>query len=218
MKQRSVILLSGGLDSAANLALCAERDEPVLALTANYGQRAYEPELRAARALCSYYGVKHEQVELAWLGALGGSSLTSRALEMPDVATALLDDDFATRASAKAVWVPNRNGVLINVAAAYAERVGATRIVVGFNIEEAATFPDNSAEFLKRATDALAYSTANQAAVFCYTTALNKRQIVSQLRGLARAFPFDQVWSCYQGGPKSCGTCESCRRLERALG
>jgi 7-cyano-7-deazaguanine synthase len=217
MKIRSVLLLSGGLDSAANLAFCAERDEPVLALTADYGQRAFEPELQAARALCAYYGVRHERLDLRWLGALGGSSLTSSEVAMPDVATALLDDERTTQASAKAVWVPNRNGVLINVAASYAERLGAARVVVGFNVEEAATFPDNSAEFLKRATDALAYSTANHTVLFSYTTALDKRQIVAGLRRLARPFPFEQVWSCYQGGPKPCGTCESCRRLARAL-
>src|SRR4051812_34609029 len=118
MKARSVILLSGGLDSAANLAFCAERDEPILALTADYGQRAYEPELRAARSLCEFYGIKHETLDLRWLGRLGGSSLTSRESAIPDVATALLDDAMTTQASAKAVWVPNRNGVLINAAAA----------------------------------------------------------------------------------------------------
>jgi 7-cyano-7-deazaguanine synthase len=215
---RSVILLSGGLDSAANLAICVERDEPVLALTTDYGQRAFEPELRAARSLCDYYGVRHASADLRWLGALGGSSLTSRDSAVPDVATALLDDARTTQASAKAVWVPNRNGVLINVAAAYAERLGATRVVVGFNVEEAATFPDNSAEYLARATAGLAYSTANQVSVYCYTTALNKRQIVADLRGLARAFPFERIWSCYQSGPEPCGACESCRRLTRALG
>lgn len=223
MRARSVILLSGGLDSAANLALCAERDQPVLALTANYGQRAFEPELRAARALCEYYGVRHERVELGWLGALGGSSLTAREETVPDVATHLLDDARTTEASAKAVWVPNRNGVLINVAAAYAERMGASRVIVGFNAEEAVTFPDNSGAFLEAATGALAYSTAGgEVSVHCYTTEWDKRRIVEELRGLGsrtgRAFPFERVWSCYHGGARPCGACESCRRFARAMG
>ena len=216
-RAKSVILLSGGLDSSANLALCSAWDRPALALTANYGQRAFEPEVSAARSLCEYYGVKHEVVELAWLGQLGGSSLTATSQSVPMLDPSLLDDEATTTASAKAVWVPNRNGVLINVAAAYAERMGATRVVVGFNIEEAATFPDNSQEFLKRASDSLAYSTANAVAVHCYTTQWNKRRIVAELRGLDRAFPFERVWSCYHGGAVPCGRCESCRRLDRAL-
>jgi 7-cyano-7-deazaguanine synthase len=218
-RSRSVVLLSGGLDSAANLALCAERDEPVLALTVDYGQRAFEPELRAARALCELYGVRHERLDLRWLGALGGSSLTAREQAVPDVATHLLDDARTTQASAKAVWVPNRNGVLINAAASYAERLGASRVVVGFNAEEAVTFPDNSGEFLKRASDALAYSTAGgTVSVHCYTTEWDKKRIVAELRALPSPFPFERIWSCYHGGDRPCGACESCRRLTRALG
>jgi 7-cyano-7-deazaguanine synthase len=217
MRRKSVVLLSGGLDSSANLAFCHAWDEPTLALTANYGQRAFEPELRAARALCEAYGVRHEVVDLRWLGQLGGSSLTSSSIDVPRLDPSRLDDAATTTASAKAVWVPNRNGVLINVAAAWAERLGAERVVVGFNAEEAATFPDNSAEFLARATAALAYSTANQLVVHCYTTEWDKKRIVRELRGLERPFPFEGVWSCYHGGPKACGECESCRRLARAL-
>jgi 7-cyano-7-deazaguanine synthase len=217
-KVKSVILLSGGLDSSANLAFCDAWDEPVLALTADYGQRAFEPEKRAARDLCRHYGIKHETIDLRWLGALGGSSLTSTSQDVPDMDPAMLDDARTTQASAKAVWVPNRNGVLINVASAYAERAGANRVIVGFNIEEAATFPDNSAAYLDAATHALKFSTANHVAVHCYTTHWDKRRIVAELKKLEKPFPFEGVWSCYQGGNTPCGVCESCRRLKRALG
>jgi len=122
-----------------------------------------------------------------------------------------------TEKSAKSVWVPNRNGILINAAAAYAEKLGAHRVVVGFNVEEASTFPDNSEEFLKRATRSLEYSTSNQVEVYCYTTSLNKRQIVRELRALPRKFPFELLWSCYEGGETPCGRCESCQRQARAF-
>jgi 7-cyano-7-deazaguanine synthase len=114
--------------------------------------------------------------------------------------------------------VPNRNGVFINAGAAIAERLGATRVVVGFNREEAMTFPDNSAEFLKRSTQSLELSTANHVAVFCYTTDLDKTEIVARLRREDPRFPFHWVWSCYHGGPERCGRCESCRRFDRAVG
>ena len=91
--------------------------------------------------------------------------------------------------TAKAVWVPNRNGVLLNVAAAYAERFRAKRIVVGFNREEATTFPDNSRAFLDQTTRAFAYSTRNGVEAYCYTTAMDKTEIVGALKALARPFP-----------------------------
>src|SRR6478672_11510733 len=123
----SVVLLSGGLDSAANLAFCVKRDQAVLALTCRYGQRAADREARAAARLCEIYSVRHEVIDLPWLGKLGGSSLTDSYAEMPEFRSDELDDAGLTRASAKSVWVPNRNGVLINIASAYAERMGARR-------------------------------------------------------------------------------------------
>lgn len=216
-RKRSVVLLSGGLDSAANLAFCREYDEPILAITVKYGQRAQDQEVSAARKICEVYKVKHQVLDLSWVGNLGGSSLTSNATDVPKIETSELDDRDITLESAKSVWVPNRNGILINAAAAIAESLKAERVVVGFNSEEAATFPDNSEEFIKRSTRALEYSTSNQIQVFCYTTDKNKKQIVNELELLPNSFPFDLVWSCYLGGEKACGACESCRRLARAL-
>jgi 7-cyano-7-deazaguanine synthase len=215
-KSKSVLLLSGGLDSAANLALCREYDEPTLAITARYGQRAADREIAAAKKLCHYYDVKHEVVDIAWLGRLGGSSLTSYDQAMPELKSNQLDDLSVIHDTAKAVWVPNRNGVLINLAAAYAERQGARRVVVGFNREEATTFPDNSVAFLKAATASLGYSTANGVEVFSYTAEMDKTEIVARLASLAQAFPFESVWSCYHGGESPCGNCESCQRYQRA--
>jgi 7-cyano-7-deazaguanine synthase len=189
----------------------------VLALTVDYGQRAAERETASARAICARLDVPHERLDLRWLGALGGSALTSGSA-MPHPANDQLDSLEVTRESAKAVWVPNRNGVLINAAAAIAERRGAERVVVGFNSEEAATFPDNSEAFLEAATAALRFSTANGVRVHCYTAAWDKRRIVAELAGAMPEFPFELVWSCYEGGERACGSCESCKRLARALG
>ena len=215
---KSVILLSGGLDSAANLAFTQAYDEPVLALTIDYGQRAAQREISASRSLCDYYGVPHQVVACPWLSPLGKSALTHAELELPKLGAHELDDLRITASSASAVWVPNRNGVLMNIAAAHAESLGAVRIVVGFNREEAATFPDNTGEFLGAMTVSLKFSTANHVQAFSYTTELNKREIVGKLMELSTpAFPFERVWSCYLGGVAPCGQCESCQRLTRAL-
>lgn len=219
IKSNSVVLLSGGLDSAANLAFAhAHGDKPVLALTARYGQRAANQEITAAKSLCRYYDIRHEEVDLSWLGRLGGSSLTEGSLGVPTLGTNQLDDLSVIRDTARSVWVPNRNGVLINAAAAWAERLGASRVIVGFNLEEATTFPDNSMDFLARSSRALELSTANHVDVFTYTGEWDKRRIVAELRKLTSPkFPFELLWSCYHGGEKPCGQCESCRRLARAV-
>lgn len=219
-RRKSVILLSGGLDSSANLAFAEHFDEPVLALTFDYGQRAVQREIEAASQFCRYYGLKHQVLDLRWLGALGGSALTSTSIAVPKMDAGELDNLKVATETARQVWVPNRNGVLINAAAAIAESLGAAQVVVGFNKEEAATFPDNSSQFLGVASLSLRYSTSNHVKVACYTDMMDKTEIVQALRNLPKPFPFEHVWSCYhdgtQTGGKMCGECESCRRYLRA--
>jgi 7-cyano-7-deazaguanine synthase len=216
-RARSIILLSGGLDSAANLAFCVELDQPVLCLTAHYGQRAALKEIEAAKAISRYYGIHHQTLDLRWLGELGGNSLTDATRQMPSPTTGKLDDLPSARETAKAVWVPNRNGILLNAAGAYAESLDCAQVVVGFNREEAATFPDNSADFLERASRSLELSTANHTHAACYTIDQDKAEIVSALTQLQMTFPFDMLWSCYEGGKKICARCESCQRSARAM-
>jgi len=215
---KSLILLSGGLDSAANLAFAHYFDTPVLALTLDYGQRAAIPEIRAAKKICEYYSVPHQVLDLKWLGALGGSALTSTDVEVPKIKSSELDQLEAAKKTAKSVWVPNRNGLFINVAAAIAESMKIQQVVVGFNKEEAATFPDNSSQFLGVVTLSLKYSTATGVKVACYTDLMVKTEIVAALKNLPQKFPFESVWSCYLGGETMCGECESCKRFLRATG
>lgn len=212
---RAVALLSGGLDSLVAAALTRAEAEVVLAITCDYGQRAAAREIAAARQQCGWLGCAHEVVALPWLGALGGNALTDTAQPLPEPATAELDVAEVARETARAVWVPNRNGVLVNVAAAYAERQGAEWVVCGFNAEEAATFPDNSRAFMAAADVFWSYSTAHGARLHSPTADLDKAEIVRQGRALGA--PLELVWSCYLGGEEQCGRCESCRRLQRAL-
>jgi len=217
MNNNAVLLLSGGLDSAANLAFAAQLESPSLAITLDYGQKAAAQEIHSARQLCDYYQVPHQIVQIPWLGALGGSSLTDTSQNIPGIQSHQLEDQPITQNTARAVWVPNRNGILIHIAAAYAERQGARRVIVGFNAEEAATFPDNSLDYLRSVNQALSYSTANQVEVFSYTAEWNKNKIVAELKGLPTPFPFQLIWSCYEGRTEPCQVCESCQRLARAL-
>lgn len=232
----AVFLLSGGLDSAVALAAvhtaeekprrsgkAAAGDPPAaagarsarsIALTFDYGQRAARREIEAAAAMCALYGIEHRAIELPFLREVTRTALVDRARDVPRPDAAALDS-AAAHESAKAVWVPNRNGVFIAIAAAHAEAAGIPRVIVGFNREEGVTFPDNTPEFVLVANGALAYSTLSKVKVQAPLGKLDKVEIVKHGRQMGAPIPL--LWSCYLGGDEQCGTCESCKRLFRAL-
>jgi 7-cyano-7-deazaguanine synthase len=213
---RAISLLSGGLDSLVATWATAREHEVVLALTFDYGQRAAGKELRAAAKQAEALGAKHRAIKLPWLGELGGNALTDRSQPLPRLDAGRLDDLAAATESAAGVWVPNRNGVFLGVAGAFADALGCELIVCGFNAEEGATFPDNTPEFMRATDAALALSTQVHARVHSPTVELTKSEIVELGRRIQT--PMGLVWSCYEGGVGHCGECESCKRLARALG
>jgi 7-cyano-7-deazaguanine synthase len=121
----------------------------------------------------------------------------------------------ATERSAAAVWVPNRNGVLLQVAAMFAESLEAEQVVVGFNAEEAVTFADNSEPFLAATSRALEFSTRNRVRAVSATVQLDKTAVVRLAAEIGA--PLSLIWSCYEAGSEHCWRCESCLRLRRAL-
>lgn len=204
---KGVAILSGGLDSTVSLAAATRKMDVVLAITFDYGQRAAKRERAAAAAIAKHYRIPHRVIAVPWLAELTGTALVNRRAELPR-------NEMSVR-SAKAVWVPNRNGVFIEIAAAHAESMGATRLITGFNKEEAVTFPDNSPEYVAAVNRALSFSTANGVRVVSFTGNLEKKGIVRLGRRLGA--PLEHLWPCYEGGRTWCGQCESCLRSRRAL-
>ena len=210
-----IILLSGGLDSVVNLVMAREKGEVLLCLTFDYGQRAAVREIEACQRVCAQFSLPHRVIPLPWMQESDSSSLIRGRGEVPRLSREDLSDAERTKETARSVWVANRNGVFINIAAAVAESLGASLIVTGFNREEAETFPDNSKAFLDAVNASLEFSTLNKVQVVSYTLEMDKREIVQT--GLTHHAPFEEVWSCYLGGEKMCGACESCQRLKRAV-
>ncbi len=204
---KGVALLSGGLDSTVSLAAAVRKMDVLLALTFDYGQRAARREREASARICRRFRIPHRAIPLPWLGGITRTALVNRRAGLPR--------REMSKRSARAVWVPGRNGVFIEIAAAHAESLGACRIVTGFNREEAAAFPDNSAAYVRAVNRALGYSTANGVRVVSFTASLDKREIVRLGRRLGA--PLDEIWPCYEGGREWCGTCESCLRCLEAL-
>lgn len=213
---KSIVLLSGGLDSTVNFCKALNETKVVLALTFNYGQRAASNECSRARKICKKYGVIHRVIDLEWLkGVSQQGALVNLKKRLPKLSSSQLDDRETALKTAKKVWVPNRNGVFIHIAASFAEGLEADQVVVGFNAEEAITFPDNSLDFLNRVNSSLELSTLSRPKVVCYTTDCRKVDIVKL--GKTLDAPFDLMWSCYESGKRMCRACESCQRFFRAI-
>lgn len=203
---KSVILLSGGLDSLVSLGLAKNEYNIELALTFDYGQKSAQTEILASKKICEYYNIEHKVIKLDWLKEITKTALVSEK----EIPTNNIGKD-----SAKAVWVPNRNGLFLNIAACFADSFGYDYIIIGANKEEAATFPDNTKEFCDRITSELEFSTMQQPKVLAPLINYNKNDIVKT--ALENSIPLELTRSCYQTGERNCGECESCQRLKKAL-
>lgn len=209
MKNKSIILLSGGLDSLVSLGLAKEELNITLAITFDYGQKSANDEISASEKICKYYNLKHEIIKLDFLEKITNTALVSSS-QIPS-GQSLKDE----KQSAKSVWVPNRNGLFLNIAGAYADSFGYNHIVIGANKEEAQTFPDNTKEFIDSVNQEFKHSTNVHPKVVTPLINYVKNDIV--MLALSNNIPLELTMSCYQGGGRHCGICESCTRLKHAL-
>ena len=210
-----LVLLSAGLDSTVNFLEALQDGGVKLALTFSYGQKAADKEIERAKALCQKYSVPHSLVELPFFKIFTSSSLLRADKNIPLGSEVNIQSYEKSLITAEKVWVPNRNGIFLNIAAGFAEGLGVQEIVPGFNLEEATTFPDNSVEFQEALEQSFKFSTQNKVHVKCYTIQMNKTEILK--RGLELGLSIEDLWPCYQAGEKWCGSCESCLRFQNAL-
>lgn len=214
--QKGMALLSAGLDSSVAVAIArSEGFEVSLAITFDYGQRAAAKEVFRAKKLSEYWGIPHRVIQVPLFLEPQSSGLLKLDSPLPTPSWKDLDNPVSAQKSAQAVWVPNRNGIFLQIAAALAEQAQVDRLIVGFNIEEAQTFPDNSKNYLEAINQALRFSTSNQVQVVSPTLSFNKTEIVK--KALELEVPLHFIWSCYENSELMCGKCESCMRLKRGL-
>ena len=159
-------------------------------------------------------GFKHSVIDLPWLAEISNSSLNTDD-DIPEVSEDDLDDVKKSGETASSVWVPARNMVFTSIATSYAESLGAEVIIVGWDAEEAATFPDNSKEFLNAFNELIKIGSPDNIKIEAPAIDLNKEEIVKL--GLDVGAPMELSYSCYAGRDKHCGVCESCMRRKRAF-
>lgn len=213
MKKKAIAVLSGGLDSTVASTKFKE-DYQIHALTFNYGQKSAEMEIKSAKAVCNELGAEHTVIELPWLAELGNSALTSDEV-IPEPNDSDLDDMDAALKTAKSVWVPGRNVVFTAIANSFAEAENASVIIVGWDLEEAVTFPDNSKEFLDAFNTVLDVGSFDEIKIEAPLIDMNKNEIVEYGNNIGA--PMELSYSCYKGYNYHCGVCESCMRRKRAF-
>jgi len=208
----SVVLLSGGMDSATCLAIAARDHPPVHALTVFYGQR-HAREIRSARVLARHYGANRHTVLRLPLGPLLASALTDAKRPLPGHGRP--GDRIPS------TYVPARNTILLSIALGYAESHGLGTIYLGANAIDYSGYPDCRPEYL-RAFERLA-RLATRAGVERgeYTRVrtpllrLSKAEIVRL--GDRLNVPWELTWSCYAGGRSPCGRCDACRLRKKGF-
>jgi 7-cyano-7-deazaguanine synthase len=201
----AVVLLSGGLDSYTAAAIARTEGYRLHALTVRYGQR-HAAELDAARAVARALEVaRHVELDVD-LSAFGGSSLTTDA-PIPKDRPPGADGIPST-------YVPARNTVLLSVALAWSEAIGARTIVVGVNAIDYSGYPDCRPEFIEAFERLAALATAAGVAggrfrIFAPLQAMSKADIIR--RGLALGLDYGLTHSCYDPwNGRPCGRCDSC--------
>jgi 7-cyano-7-deazaguanine synthase len=210
--QRPWLLLSGGLDSATLLALWCQMQpaSQLNALWVNYGQRNHHQEYTAAQRLCAHYGVNLMTLPLDWLTPLLPQGMRSQG-EAGGVS-----HRQPGGLPTQAVWVPNRNGLFINMAATLAEAHGGDTVWFGANRDEAeAGFPDNSEAYRQRANEALALSTLSGVRLEAPLADVTKTGTVALAAELG--LQFNLIWSCYEAETLPCGQCASCSLVQQGL-
>ena len=206
---RAVVLLSGGLDSATTLAIARGEGHACHALSVDYGQR-HAAELAAAARVAQALGAAELRTLRLDLSVFGGSALTDAAIAVPE----------APSDGIPVTYVPARNTILLSLALAYAEVLGARDIYIGANAVDYSGYPDCRPEYLaafERMAN-LATKSAVEGAplrIRAPLVALSKADIIR--RGVALGVDYALTVSCYQatGEGLACGRCDACR-LRRA--
>ncbi len=204
MKPKSIILLSGGLDSTVSATIAVKKTKPIFALTIDYGQRAAKMEIIASKRICRALKIKHRIIKLPFFKEFKKCELMGDNIRK-------FSKKFLTL---KNIWVPNRNSLFINIAACFAEYYNVDLIITGFNLEEAREFPDNTRNFINAINRTIQFSTLRNIKVISYVADYTKKEIYKL--GLKYKAPLQYIYSCYLGGKKMCGKCPSCRRLIEA--
>jgi 7-cyano-7-deazaguanine synthase len=204
---KTVVTFSGGMDSTTLLYHLRQQGHEVLALSVDYGQR-HRVELDCARRIVESLGLTHEVADLRPITRLlGDSSLTNKSIDVPL--------GHYAAASMKATVVPNRNMIMLAVAAGWAISQRANHLAYAAHAGDHAIYPDCRPEFADTMTHAIELADWHQVKLIWPFVNMTKAEIATL--GHKLGVPFERTWSCYQGGSVHCGACGTCVERREAF-
>jgi len=202
-KQKAIVLLSGGLDSATTLATALHKGYDVYALSFDYGQK-HGRELDSAEKIAKHYNIKHKivKIDLSW----AKSALTDKKIKIPEKRKKIGKDIPVT-------YVPARNMIMLSFALAWAETINADAVFIGANAIDYSGYPDCRPEFYKAFQKAAMLGTkkgAESKTIQIKYPLINMSKSKIIKKGMSLGVPYHLTWSCYKGEEKACGKCDSC--------
>lgn len=211
--KKAIVLLSGGLDSSTALYVAkSEGFDELYALTFEYGQK-HDREIRSASAIARTAGVKEHKIVRLMLNGWKGSSLTDADLE--------IKDGNIDRTDIPDTYVPARNMVFLSVAASYADALGITDIFIGVSETDYSGYVDCREEFIRSMEQTINLGTVlgaeKKRRITLHAPFLHMTKAEEVKLGVRLGVDFGETWSCYRGGEKPCGTCDSCLLRVRAF-
>lgn len=207
VENKTIVLLSGGLDSTTLLYHQLDQGDKVQAISFFYGQK-HARELRHAEDICNNLDVESTMFNLASIqGAFRGSCLTDNGIDVP------ADDGFY---NTKAITVvPNRNTVFLSIAVAKALSDRYTQVAYAAHASDYEIYPDCRPIFVEKFQEVI--DVANQISIKIVAPFLHKDKADIVKLGIELGVPFEKTWSCYRGGAKPCGVCSTCIERNRAF-
>jgi len=202
-KRKAVVLLSGGLDSATTLYWAQNQGFLTYGLIFDYGQR-HSKEVRQAKKIAQVSGTPFHvlRISLPWQG----SSLLNKKISLPQGRKIVPEEIPST-------YVPGRNIIFLSFAVSYAEALGAEAVFIGANAVDYSGYPDCRPDFFKMYQNAINKGTKTGAkgkSIKVHTPLIKKTKAQIIRMGMKLSTPYYLTWSCYKGGKKPCGKCDSC--------
>jgi len=202
-----VVLLSGGMDSVAAFYEAMSQHKVVAAISFDYGAKHNHKELPFAAHHCRKFNIEHRVIPLNFVGELFKSALLKSGGAIPD--------GHYEEQTMKSTVVPFRNGIMLSIAAGFAESKDATGLVIAAHAGDHAIYPDCREDFMKAMADAIRLGTYAGIKLLRPFITMTKSDIAS--RGQALGVDFARTWSCYKGGTLHCGTCGTCVERREAF-